>query len=106
MKRVLLITRNAWNESNSTGSTASNLFVDFQESNLANIYCRNESINNNLCKRYFKITEKSIIKSIINRTTAGDCVELNPYIKAEGLKNSNSSMAFFRKYRFILFLTS
>lgn len=104
MKRVLLITRNAWNESNSTGSTASNLFVDFQESNLANIYCRNESINNNLCKRYFKITEKSIIKSIINRTTAGDCVELNPYIKAEGLKNSNSSMAFFRKYRFILFL--
>ncbi len=50
------------NSSNSTGNTISNLFSEISENDeVANIYCRNEAINNTICKRYFKVTENDIL---------------------------------------------
>ena len=41
--KVLILTLNAWNSSNSTGNTISNLFSEISENDeVANIYCRND----------------------------------------------------------------
>ena len=73
--KVLIITLNAWSDTGSTGNTISNVFGDATDIQFANLYCRNEPINNNLCHTYYKITEDQIIKSLIGKK-AGKSFEL------------------------------
>lgn len=70
--RVLVLSLNAWNLSNSTGNTLSNLFCKLNDSDkVANIYCRNERVDNSICKRYFRITESDIIHSLFTLRRCG-----------------------------------
>ncbi len=67
--RILTISLNAWNNSMATGNTFSNFFGDANdEVEFANIFCREEAIENTLCKKYFRVTEKDIIRSLIDRS--------------------------------------
>ena len=73
--RVLVITLNAWNNANSTGNTVSNLFSSLSpDDEVANIYCRNEAINNTICKYYFKVTENDIVKNLFISNRCGSVV--------------------------------
>lgn len=69
--RILVVTLNAWNDSGSTGNTISNLLAGSEDLTIANLYCRNEPINNKLCTEYFQITEDQIIKSLYSYKTCG-----------------------------------
>src|SRR5690554_3448673 len=62
---VLIITRSEWDESNSSGNTMSNLWGSYNVNNLANLYCRGTLPNNRVCKKYFSISDKDIIKSTL-----------------------------------------
>ena len=74
--RILVITLNAWNNANSTGNTISNLFSSLSlNDKIANIYCRNEAINNTICENYFKITENDIIKNLFGSNRCGMVVK-------------------------------
>ena len=74
--RILVITLNAWNNANSTGNTISNLFSSLSPNDeIANIYCRNEAINNTICENYFKITENDIIKNLFVSNRCGRVVK-------------------------------
>lgn len=108
--KVLILTLNAWNSSNSTGNTISNLFSEISENDeVANIYCRNEAINNTICKRYFKVTENDILYHVFSTDLCGNVVtdygegkqEVGPNILAKSKKGD-----FLRKHRFtsLLFL--
>ncbi len=66
MVRLLLITRNAWNNDISTGNTMSNFLSGF-DGEIASLYCRSEQINNSICKKYFQITEGQLIKNLLNK---------------------------------------
>ena len=107
--KVLIITLNAWSDTGSTGNTISNVFGDATDIQFANLYCRNEPINNNLCHTYYKITEDQIIKSLIGKK-AGKSFELaDSHQKTDIAFNplSNGGLGnFLRKYRptFLLFL--
>lgn len=65
--RILTLSLNAWNNTKATGNTFSNFFADFgnYDVEFANIFCRNEDVDNHICNRYYKITEKDIIRNLI-----------------------------------------
>ncbi len=63
--RLLTISVNAWSDKNSTGNTFSNFFGNWDKNKLANLYLRDEEIDNKCCSKYFRITEKDIFKSLI-----------------------------------------
>lgn len=65
--RLLTISVNAWNDTNSTGNTFSNVLGGFSNNKVANIFCRNEIPHNNIASVYFKITERDIINKILGR---------------------------------------
>ena len=61
--RVLVISRNAWDDTNSIGNTLSNFFGSLESVEFANIYFRSSNPNNAVCKRYYRATEKDILKN-------------------------------------------
>lgn len=63
---ILVITRSAWDDSNSTGNTMTNFFKNYDTDKIANLYFREARPNNDVCKNYFSISDKDILKSIIN----------------------------------------
>ena len=73
---ILVITLNAWNVTNSTGNTMSNLFSELSDADeIANIYCRDEAIDNTICEHYFKITENDIIRNVFTPNQCGKIVQ-------------------------------
>ena len=109
--KILTISLNAWNDTMATGNTFSNFFAGVSETDeLANIYCRNEPVFNSLCQRYYRVTEKDIIKSLFSfcSSTCGhsfvkDC---SKYEKDNGSQNNsfkqgvrNRIMGFLRNHR-------
>lgn len=60
--RVLVISRNAWDNTNSIGNTLSNFLQNMTDVQFANIYFRGAKPNNNICKHYYQVTESDVIK--------------------------------------------
>ena len=69
--RILIITRNAWDDTNSIGNTVSNFFSGIPEAEFANLYFRSSPPNNRLCKRYFQVTEKSVLRNWLSPEKIG-----------------------------------
>ena len=61
--KVLVISRNAWDITNSIGNTLSNFFTGIEDLEFANIYFRSSHPDNNNCKLYYRVTEKDIIRN-------------------------------------------
>ena len=74
MRKVLIISRGAWNSNNSVGNTLSNLFGTGGEFEFHNVYLRSEVPGDNPCKTIYQITEKGLIKSWLNFRQTG-CVQ-------------------------------
>lgn len=108
--RILVITLNAWNNANSTGNTISNLFSSLSPNDeIANIYCRNEAINNTICENYFKITEKDIIINLFDSNRCGRVVKTQHGTQLSAGTNilaNNKTGDFLRRHRptFLLLL--
>ena len=66
--RVLVVSNTPWNTDNSFGNSYSNIFDGFDDLEFANIYCRHGSVNENKVVKSFQITEKSLIKNLINKS--------------------------------------
>lgn len=69
--KILVISRNAWNNSNSTGNTATNFFSNWNDWEFANLFCRAEIPNNDICKRYFRISESDLVRNIFKSDKIG-----------------------------------
>lgn len=104
--KVLVISRNAWD--NKAGNTLSNFFQEFMPDQLAQIYCRDELPDNELCENYYCISEKALIKSIFTRQNAGTVITKSEI--AENTKLQQAAEAgtkfynVFRHYRFTMLL--
>lgn len=64
--KLLILTRSSWEDSNSLGNSLSNFFSGWNVEDIANMYCRASKPNNNICTRYYSITEKDLFKNIFN----------------------------------------
>ena len=105
--RILVITLNAWNLTNSTGNTITNLFSQLDDNDsVANIYCRDEVIDNTICKQYFRITENDILRNVISPDKCGNLVTHNKNEQESVINNRlNSSQGNrFYKHRSICLL--
>lgn len=56
-----------WSVENSFGNSYSNIFGGMKGIQLANIYCRHGLPHNNIVNRHFQITERSLLRNLINR---------------------------------------
>jgi hypothetical protein len=110
--KVLVLSRDSWNNTNNSGNTLSNLFKNWHSANIANVYCRDEIPNNSICTNYFKISESILIKKLVGRIkVAGEkhreLVTRTSGIGGEQVKLQNSEKKlydFFRKNRWYIFL--
>lgn len=108
--KVLIITRNAWNNNNCTGNTLSNFFRNWPKDKLANIYCRAETINNPVCNMYYRITEQELIRNIKNRSfDVGEMFfrdghETEEHHIEQDISSSKKMYGFFSRHRWTLAL--
>lgn len=111
--RVLIISRDSWNDTNNSGNTLSNLFQHWNTDAIATIYCRDEVPNNSVCKRYFKISESLLVKKILGKVKNAGIIENfsqvpNQIVISEEAiyseKSEKKMYDFFRKNRWHIFL--
>lgn len=67
MLKILIVSNTPWDDSNSFGSSFSNIFGGNSNFHIANIYCQPGLPDTKVCNRFFQITEKGIIKSIFRK---------------------------------------
>ncbi len=70
--KLLILSDTPWDDCNSFGSSFSNIFGG-DRYEIANVYCRPGLPNTDVASRFFRISEKSIIKNILHGTPSG-CV--------------------------------
>ncbi len=102
--KILVISNSPWDNSNSFGSTFSNFFQGVDKNNIASIYCSSGNPNTEGCSRFFKISEKSLAKSIFKRKKAGEEVIQSTEEELEQEPVPQKGLvAFAKKHRWILF---
>lgn len=75
--KILVITRNAWDDTNAIGNTISNFFQDVNNIEFASIYFRSSAPNNKLCDNYFRSSEVEIIKKWFRPDEIGEHFHLS-----------------------------
>lgn len=76
--RILVLSSTPWSRNNSFGNSYSNIFEGIPNVEVANIACRPGMPTSCLVKRYFQITEKSLLKNLKNKKfPAGTEIEMD-----------------------------
>ncbi len=65
--KILIISNSEWDDSNSFGNTFNDLFSEFENVEIANIYCREGKPNTETCSKFLKISDKNLLKSILDK---------------------------------------
>lgn len=60
--KILVISRNAWDNTNAIGNTLSNFFDGIDDLEFASVYFREANPANDLCTRYYRVTETDVLK--------------------------------------------
>ena len=74
MKRVLVVSNGCFSLTDSNGRTLSKLFSGYDPSCLAQVFTYGTP-DFNVCKNYYKITDKAVLKSLVTRKSGGFPVE-------------------------------
>lgn len=69
--RVLVISRNAWDDANAIGNTLSNFFCGIDTLEFASVYFREADPDNVLCRQYYRVTEMEVIKKWLSPKKIG-----------------------------------
>ncbi len=105
--KVLMLSNSEWDDNNSFGNTFSNFFDDCKNIQFANIFCREGIPNTKLCKRFLKITDKQLLRHILNKNCSPVQVAYNTTTSQEedesGSKKSLWLLEFMRKKRWSIF---
>ena len=71
-RKVLIISGEAWRNESSGGNVLSNLFRSFtNDYEFAQIYCNPQLPANNICFKYFHLSESEMVKACLNRKPFG-----------------------------------
>ncbi len=58
---ILIISYEAWRDTNNGGNVLSNMFSAFSDADIAQIYCCGEQPQNSLCRKYFQISDSMLL---------------------------------------------
>lgn len=78
---ILVITRSAWRNDNSTGNTMSNILSGFENDHIYSLCFRSEQPENDIIEGHFSISESQIIRHFMNKAEVGkiwDCKQSTP----------------------------
>ena len=88
--RILVLSSTPWSDDNSFGNSFSNIFEGIPDIEVANIACRPGLPTSYLVKRYYQITEKSLIKNLLNKSfPSGVEIEINSDKKVDSSFSQN-----------------
>ncbi|GAA6255750.1 hypothetical protein F070042J6_16020 [Bacteroides sp. f07] len=76
--RILIISKEAWRDEQNGGNVLSNIFQGF-DAEFAQIFCNEQLPNNKLCKKYYQITDKMMVNSILGKGLAGMTLKYDDY---------------------------
>ncbi len=76
---VLVISSNPWSDTNAFGNTVSNFFSTWDKDEFYSIYSRAGSPSNSICKKYYRITDASILKNFFRKEKIGSYVKYEEY---------------------------
>ena len=89
--KILVLSHTAWNSNNSFGNSFSNIFEGIEDIKIANIYCNYGSPNNRIVEKHFQITEKSLLRNLINKKYPSG-KEVNAYDQYDQLHDSENKI--------------
>ncbi len=96
--KILVVTYHPWREDISVGNTLSNIFRGMEDRlEFANVYVRDDKPFNNIVSRFFTISEKGLMKSILCRHAVG--VEVKAAGATEKKENFSPSYNAARRMR-------
>lgn len=58
---ILIVSCEAWRDTNNGGNVLSNVFCSFPDANIAQIYCSGETPQNSVCQTYFQIADSMLL---------------------------------------------
>lgn len=89
--RVLVITHAPWRNDTSVGNSYSNIFDGMDDwLEFAQIYIRDGLPENKMVHKYFRISEKKLLKSILTRKHVGEVFDLDNPMDTPPVKFSNA----------------
>lgn len=104
--RILVISRNAWDNTNAIGNTLSNFFEGIDDLELASIYFREANPANDLCTQYYRVTETEVLKKWFLPEKIGKSFVWHGNAKLSKVstaqKNEKKIIRFIRTHRFQL----
>lgn len=65
--KVLVISRSAWRNDNSTGNTLSDFFSEFRDTEFYSLCMREQEPKNSIAKRHFYISERQMMKCLLRK---------------------------------------
>lgn len=65
LPKLLVVSRNTWDDTHGTSSTLTNVFEDYDPDQLAHIYIETIQPNTKCCYRFFQISEFALVHKII-----------------------------------------
>ena len=65
--RVLVVSHNVFSKTSNMGKTLSSYFNAIDSEDLAQFYIHSEVPTSDICKNYYRVTDKEAIKSIFTR---------------------------------------
>ena len=81
--RILIVSCEAWRDTNNGGNVLSNIFSAFPDAEIAQIYCSGEQPQNTVCQRYYQISDTMLLTA-----TPGRKLDLKDYSGETQLQNS------------------
>lgn len=106
--RVLILSQEVWQNGTNGGNVLSNIFSD-TNFELAQIYCNPGTPDNNLCKKYYQMTDSMVIHNFLNHKPIGRAFELEEKIENQVSKPEKTNIKFydfFHNHRLRIFYTA
>jgi len=106
--KILIISSEVWRDDNNGGNVLSNIFKD-SGYEFAQIFCFPGQPMNNLCKNYYQMTDKMMIRNLLKKEKIGKTLKYNEYpsdtsensVTAE--QENKKFYNFFRNHRLEIF---
>lgn len=108
LPKILIISRNTWEDENGTSSTLSNLFADYSPDCIAHIYIETKQPKTNCCYQFFQISEISLVHKFYKwRTQTGHTIDtrsqMAPLQNRQSANQEEAAMNYVRGHRSIIF---
>lgn len=102
---ILVVGGGSWDDTTSLGNTFSNFFSGWENVNIYNLYFREVRPNNSVCKNYFRITTKEILKKFLVSHKIGEAFQIvDNQIENSNKRGENETKAISLIHRYHLSL--